>query len=251
MQMPKPMLSICIPAYDMHLKGAEYLHQSLARLVGQDFKGFEVIISDQSDTDAVANICVQYASQLNIRRVDFRSGKRQASANTNNAMRAADGSILKVLFQDDFLVRDDALSLIVKQFDAGADWVLCGSAKTRDGFTAERPMVPKMNPNLHFGRNTVSSPSVLAFRAGSDLFFDESLIWLMDVDFYTTCAKRFGPPGICSEVLVMNRLHEGQVSATVTPELRRQELAYIRMKYKSSETLANTLYYYRQVLKAR
>lgn len=249
--MPKPLISVCIPAYDMRFKGAAFLDETLQNLVRQDFKDFEVVVSDQSDTNAVAHCCAKFSDRLNIRRVDFRSGARQASANTNNAMLSARGDVLKIMFQDDFLCSDRALSLIAEQFERGADWALCGSAKTRDGVTAERPMVPKLNPNLYLGRNTVSSPSVLALRAGSGLFFDEALIWLMDVDFYTRCAERLGAPGICTDILVMNRLHDSQVSATVQPQLRRRELAFMRAKYKSSETFANALYYYKQALKTR
>lgn len=249
--MPKPLISVCIPTYDMRFKGAAFLDDSLQHLVRQDFKDFEVVVSDQSDTDAVAHCCSKFSDRLNIRRLDFRSGKRQASANTNNAMRSARGEVLKILFQDDYLYSDRALSLIAEQFEQGADYALCGSAKTRDGVTAERPMVPKLNPDLYLGRNTVSSPSVLALRAGSGLFFDETLIWLMDVDFYTRCAEKLGAPSICTDILVINRLHDSQVSATVQPEMRRRELAYMRAKYRSSETFANALYYYKQALKAR
>ena len=103
--MAQPAISICIPAYDMGGKGAAFLAASFDRLVGQGFTDFEVIVSDQSDTDGVTQVCARYGDRLNIRRVDFTDGPRQSSANANNAMRHASGRILKILFQDDFLAR--------------------------------------------------------------------------------------------------------------------------------------------------
>ena len=84
-------------------KGRHFLRPPLSRLVEQGFTDFEVIVSDQSDTDGVAQVCARYGDRLNIRRVDFTDGPRQSSANANNAMRHASGRILKILFQDDFL----------------------------------------------------------------------------------------------------------------------------------------------------
>lgn len=232
--MAQPTISICIPAYDMGGKGADFLAASFDRLVGQNFTDFEIIVSDQSDTDAVARVCAEYADRLSIRRVDFAAGPRQSSANANNAMRHASGRILKILFQDDFLARDDALARIADGFaDGQARWLLCGSSVSRDGETIEKPMVPRLNDQLRFGRNTVSSPSVLALRAEVGLHFDENLIWLMDVEFYDRCAHQLGAPVIVPEVLVANRLHEGQVSAAVTKSLRRRELRHVWRKTKS------------------
>ena len=45
-------------------------------------------------------------------------------------------------------------------------------------------------------KNTVSSPSVLAFEAGHGLMFDENLVWLMDVEFYHRIACQFSDPAI-------------------------------------------------------
>ena len=247
-----PYISVCIPAYAMGGQGGEYLLDSFDHLLKQDFEDFEVIVSDQSDDDGVATICKAYADRLDLTRIDNRKGKRQASTNTNRAMAQARGQVLKILFQDDYLHDRTALSQHARAFaDEGAQWVLCGSGITHDGKALEKAMVPELNPNLYLGRNTVSSPSVLALRAGLGLKFDEELIWLMDVDMYTRCHKALGAPHILPDPLVANRLHSGQVSAGVSPALRRRELTYMRGKHRKDESLGNRLHYYKQMLKAR
>ena len=247
-----PFISICIPTYDMGDLGGEYLMQGFEHLLRQTYEDFEVIISDQSDSARVADMCKVYADRLDITRVTYGDGPRQASANTNNAMRHARGSVLKILFQDDFLCDTSALAQHADAFaEPGVTWALCGSGVTHDGRMLERAMVPRLNPNLHLGRNTVSSPSVLSIRAGEGLEFDENLIWLMDGEFYKRCHDRLGAPCLLPDPLVANRLHAGQVSAGVSPALRRRELVYVRQKHRASETLGNRMHYYKQMLKAR
>lgn len=233
-------------------QGAEYLLDSFEALLTQSYEDFEVVVSDQSDDDGVATMCKAYADRMDIRRVAFHDGPRQASANTNNAMRHARGTVLKVLFQDDYLVDRTALAQHAEAFAQGdVAWALCGSGITRDGRGLEAPMVPQLNPNLYLGKNTVSSPSVLALRADAGMMFDEQLIWLMDVEMYRRCADALGAPHVLSAPLVANRLHAGQVSAGVSPELRRTELRYVRAKHRADETWGNRMHYFKQWLKAR
>jgi glycosyltransferase involved in cell wall biosynthesis len=246
-----PKISICIPAYDMGGKGAMFLEQSFLRLGAQDFDDFEVVVSDQSQSSDVYDLCVS-TTEITVRHVWFRDGPKQASANTNNAMRHATGEIIKVLFQDDLLMARDALRQTAEAFDhSDAAWLICGSGVTRDGQTVERPMVPRLHPQLHLGKNTVSSPSVLAMRAAQKLEFDEDLIWLMDVDLYKRLLLAYGAPHILPDTLVWNRLHSGQVSESVSGETRARELKYVRGKFSAHETFGDWLMYHKQVLKIR
>lgn len=246
-----PIISLCIPAYAMGGKGAAFLAQSFDILADQSFADFEVIVSDQSDDDAVAAVCAAYSDRLDIRHIWNREGKRQASANVNNAMRHANGDIVKILFQDDFLNGSNALQVISDAMKTGGDWLLCGSGVSRNGGPVERAMVPRLTPKLKFGKNTVSSPSVLAMRRTQLEFFDEELIWLMDVDLYQRLWDRLGDPVILPATLVVNRVHDGQVSASVSPDLRRHELRYMRKKRPGRLGFAAWLEYWRQLLKAR
>jgi glycosyltransferase involved in cell wall biosynthesis len=248
----KPKLSVCIPAYEMAGKGAEYLAASFEALASQTLKDFEIVVSDQSSDAEIAALCRAWQDRLNIQHVRFDQGPRQASANVNNAMRHAKAPLIKVLFQDDLMMGGQALQRIVDAFDdPKVGWVLCGSAVTRDGVSVENPMVPRLTPKLHYGKNTVSSPSVLGMRNTQAHWFDEGLQWLMDVAFYKELWLALGDPVIVAETLVLNRLHADQVSARITPELRRRELAYVRETFRHSDGIAASYEYYRQILKAR
>ncbi|MGJ5617624.1 glycosyltransferase [Sulfitobacter sp. MF3-043] len=236
-------LSVCIPAYSMGGMGAKYLRVSLDILAKQTFRNFEVIVADQSDDSHIADLCSSYAD-MTIRHLDTRHLKRQSSANTNAAINAAQNEIVKILFQDDFLNGDDAITQIAHAFaEPEVKWVVTGSEHTRDGHTLIRPFVPKFHDRIQFGKNTISSPSVLALRREKAPSFDEALIWLMDVDFYKQCALRFGPPKILRKPLVVNRQHASQVSESVSRARVRQELRHVRRKYAAHMSWGDWLHY--------
>jgi len=213
--------------------GAKFLAHSLSMLARQRFDSYEVIVSDQSLNGDMAPICDK--AGFPVRWIDARSVALGASTNVNNAMAAARGKIIKILFQDDYLLGDDALGRIASVFEKpSVNWCVTGSRHTRDGISLGRPRVPRWHDRIQFGKNTVSMPSALALRKPPDLWFDEQLVWLMDVDFYKRCSLRWGRPMILPEPLVVTRLHNGQVSTGVDPTLKRRELLYIRDKYRSS-----------------
>lgn len=224
--------------------GATYLEKSFGVLAKQTLDGFEVIVSDQSLNDDIKELCEVWQGRLNLRHYWNRDGERQASANTNHALKMARGAVHKVLFQDDFILSETALQEIFEAFDGlEAMWLLTGSGNTRDGQTIERPMVPHLTPKLHFGKNTVSSPSVLAIRASCEHQFDENLIWLMDVEFYARLWKNYGNPIILPETLVANRLHADQVSKSIDRAIQKRELDYVRKKFTSSTQMSGYLEY--------
>ena len=72
----------------------------------------------------------------------------------------------------------------------------------------------------------------------------------MDVDFYKRLWDSHGDPVILPDPLVVNRLHEGQVSASVSKGLRRKELRYMRSKFATVTSFRGWLEYLRQRLKA-
>lgn len=248
--MRNPKISICIPAYEMGGRGAEFLSEALGSILAQNFKDFEVIVSDQSNNAAVRDVCREWADSFKIVHIWNREGKRQAAANINRAIDEARGAIVKILFQDDLIWDQTALSKIYMALsENGPDWLLCGSCITRDGHTIDRTMVPKLSEKLHFGKNTVSSPSVLAFKRACDERFDENLVWLMDVDFYKRIWDARGLPIILPDTLIANRIHDAQVSAGVDRKLQAHELDYMWKMHSSRKSIKSVSEYLKRRIK--
>ena len=228
------MLSICIPTYEMNGKGDIFLEHSFKILEKQTYKDFNVIISDHSKSDLIKNLCDKYNNSLDIVYIKNSENIGNSSANINNAIKYANGKLIKVLFQDDFLYNEDSLEITVDNFDLNKDkWLVSRCEHSYDGFTFNRDFKPTYNDNIHLGNNTISSPSVLTILNDLPLLFDENLIWLMDCDYYKRCYIKFGSPKILNAITAVNRVGSHQVSNTLaTQEIRDNEHQYVINKYK-------------------
>ncbi len=228
-------VSVCIPTYEMGGRGVEFLEHSFLALRMQTFKDFEIVISDHSKDDNIKNFCqsVEKKSSMNINYFRNAEQRGSSSANINNAIKCAIGEVIKVLFQDDYLCDINCLDLIYERFkDPNINWVVNGTVHTSDGNNFFNPMVPKYNEKIYLGNNTISSPSVLAIRNKNVQTFDENLSWLMDVDYYKRLFDKYGLPEIVENILVVNRLWDGQISTSqITQDIVDKEVAYMRRKH--------------------
>lgn len=227
------MISICIPTYEMKGKGVEYLEYSFHILYSQTYTDFEVIISDHSTSDDIEQLCEQWSSVLKIRYYRNQNKRGISSANINNAIRHAQGELIKVLFQDDFLYDETSLEKQLQAFNEGDSAWLVTACCHYNGIEIGKPHYPQYHDKIQYGQNTISSPSVLMVKNVDVLEFDENLFWLMDVDYYKRLYDKFGLPTICNYITIVNREHENQVSNTLaTEEVRGKELDYVIKKYE-------------------
>lgn len=114
--------------------------------------------------------------------------------NTNAAILEARGKIIKILFMDDYLWSSEALQHIADNFTGG--WYASGCVHTDDGEHFFSPHKPEWNDEVPMGRNTIGSPSVIAFANDRPFLFDENLSWLLDCELYGRLYKRYGEPYI-------------------------------------------------------
>lgn len=236
-------LSICIPTYEMHGEGERFLRHNLDVLTQQTFTDFDVVISDHSQGNGIKNLCEEYRDRLTIHYYKNTHGKGSSSANINNAIKHATGTLIKIIFQDDFLSSPRALEDIVEAFDIEKDsWLITACEHSKNGIDRYRPFYPKYHDAIHLGKNTISSPSVLTIRNKDPLLFDENLLWAMDTDYYKRCYDAFGYPKILNTITVVNRVGNHQVSAShVTEKLKKTERLYLLKKYHEKSTEHVTL----------
>ena len=227
--------------------GAQFLAENLERLAAQQDCQFDVVVSDQSPAGELKAVCDHFSERLDVRWVSGEGVQRSGSANVNHAIRHSEAKFVKVLFQDDLLMDPNALRDTLSALEqSGRHWALCGSCQTKDSLHFSGHRVPYLHPLIHFGRNTVSSPSVLTFERSPGLWFDETLKWLMDVDFYHRCGLTWGEPEIIPTAHVANRVHPHQVTHTISPKIVLNELRAVRQKFRGDETWAQTWEFYRQ-----
>lgn len=213
--------------------GRVFLKQSFDILMKQTFKDFDIVISDHSKTNQIKDLCDEYKGKLDINFFKNSEHIGSSSANINNAIKKAEGRLIKILFQDDFLYSNNSLEDITNNFNLEKDnWLVTACEHSNDGVSFYRPFYPKYNNKIHLGHNTISSPSVLTIKNEHPLLFDENLIWLMDCDYYKRCHDKFGEPKILNKINVVNRTGTHQASNTLANNtLRDNEYKYILKKY--------------------
>lgn len=229
-------LSIAVPTWECNGKGAEFLDDLLRTIDIQYFKNFEVVISDHSINDAVYNKVKEFDSKFLIKYIKNSNNRGSSPANLNNAIDNCSGDVIKIMFQDDFFYDDEALDKIYYTLiDSDKMWLLNGTNHTEDnGNSFYWELFPTFNDNLLRGVNTISSPSVLAFKKQSSLRFDSNLIYFMDIDYYYGMREKYGDPIFYNDVLVTNRFpHENSISSSILDKEKviKKETEYCLNKY--------------------
>lgn len=228
-------ISVCIPAYEMNGKAKLYLTQLLDSISIQKNINYNVLVSDNSslNNDDVKQVCKNYKF---VKLVDS-LGEKTASSNTNNAILNSTGDIIKIMFADDFFFDDYSLFDSVKPVLEGNYWSCTACCHTNDGKNLHHPFFPKYHEEIHFGNNTMSSPSTITFRRDNSLLFDENIHYLMDVEWYKRMRLKHGIPHLNNRINVVNRIHEDSLTSQLTKQnlndVKNKEIKYVNNKFIS------------------
>ncbi len=241
--MSNPTFSIIAPVYKMKNNlGEKFLVEYLSHLTLQTYKNFEVIVSDQSPDNNYEQICHSFLNALDIRYVKNNSGVANAANNVNHAIRHATGEIVKLLYVDDFFVDFQALEKIKNAFDNNPlnHWLISGFIQSDQ---ERKQYYNSRMPNYHMTNlladtnmvpwersvptNVTGNPSNYAVRRRLALEMDESLLWIVDGEYFYRSYYHYGDPIMIKEILVCFREHND--SAFHKPEL--QQLGIVERKF--------------------
>jgi glycosyltransferase involved in cell wall biosynthesis len=232
----KPFFSIAIPTWGIRGKGVEYLEHSFNIIAQQSFTDYEVVISDHSDDNDIKQLCEAWNSQMPIIWNRNHHGKGKIAPNMNNAIRNCEGLFIKMLFQDDFLYDTDSLQIIYDSIveNQDKDWFITACVHTDDCITMYDRMTPYYHPRIYAGINTISCPSVLTVRNEQFLpLFDESLNWLVDVEYYKRLFDMYGDPVVIDTVCAVNRNAEVRTTNMITEKQKQEEIQRVIRKYET------------------
>ena len=231
-------LSIAIPTYEMNGMGSKFLEFSFEKLKLQTFTDFQVVVSDHSKNDDVKSLCENWSDKLNIKYIRNEESIGSSSANINNVISNSDGKWIKIIFQDDFLYDNESLLNIYNSIkDTNKKWLVSACEHSTDGFLMYRPFYPRWNDDMQYGNNTISSPSVLCIKNEDTLFFDNRLIWLMDVEYYKRLYDNFGEPILLNKICVVNRTWANQLTNKITEKIKNDEYLLMRSIYDSNRNI--------------
>ena len=232
----RPFFSVAVPTWSINGKGVEYLEHSFNILAQQSFTDFEVVVSDHSEDDDIKNLCNSWSSMMDIKYIRNEYDRGKIAPNMNNAIKHSSGQFIKMLFQDDFLYDTDSLEII---FDSIAenqdkDWFITACVHTDDCITMYDRMTPYYHNRIYAGVNTISCPSVLTIRNEyTKPKFDESLNWLVDVDYYKRLHMLYGNPVVIDTVCIVNRNAEVRATNMITEKQKQSELQRVIRRYET------------------
>jgi glycosyltransferase involved in cell wall biosynthesis len=232
----RPFFSIAIPTWGIKGKGVEYLEHSFNIIAQQSFTDYEVVISDHSEDDDIKNLCNSWSSMMDIKYIRNSNGRGKIAPNMNNAIEHSSGLFIKMLFQDDFLYDTDSLQIIADSIaeNQDKDWFITACVHTDDCVTMYDRMTPHYHDRIYAGVNTISCPTVLTIRNDSDLpIFDESLNWLVDVEYYKRLYDMYGNPVVIDIVCAVNRNSQVRTTNMMTEKEKQEEITRVIRKYET------------------
>ena len=232
----KKFFSIAIPTWEINGKGVEYLEHSFNIIAQQSFKDFEVVISDHSQNEDIENLCHKWKSIIDVKYYKNENGRGRIAPNANNAILKSQGDYVKTLFQDDFLYDIDSLENIYKAIQNNKDkqWFITSCVHTDDAINMYNYMTPHYHDRIYAGVNTISCPTVLTIKNENPILFDESLNWLVDVEYYKRLYDKFGLPVVINEVCAVNRNSEVRTTNMISDAKKQEEITRVVRMYEKT-----------------
>ena len=207
-------ISIALPVYEFKGDGVKYIDELFASLAKQSFTDFDVVISDHSKDDVIMEYLRDCEYDFDITYVKNPNGRGFQAPNTDCAIEHAEGRIIKLIYQDDLFVDNDALQKIYDAIENGAKWLIHGFTHTTDGVETHRDCAPKWSSRMLEGDNLLGSPSCTAYLNGTYLGMDHEMKLLIDTELYHRMRMEHGMPVMLDDVLIANREHENRTSAS-------------------------------------
>ena len=211
------LVSICIPAFNQ----TGFLKRTLDSIGNQDYRNFEVVLSDDSSTYEVAALAEHYKGMFPVKYV------RNASplgppANWNHAIDISSGELIIVMHHDDWFSESGSLRKFVEAVNvSGAGFAFCISEILNVSTGAITHNIPPpsflnalgKDPRVLFNNNRIGAPSAVIFKKNT-LRFDDRMKYVVDIDFYIRYLAASKFVYIPEPLIVNTSHHPGQVTAS-------------------------------------
>lgn len=215
-----PLVSICIPTY----KQTEYLKKCLESVLAQDFKDFELIISDDTPDDTIELFIKSVLG--NFPYTYFRNSPSLGTPeNWNAAIKKAKGKYIKIMHHDDFFTQPNSLKLMVEEIEKQQAsflfcqtdvWYVKSQSHRIHKISPKQLNLLKRKPEFLFFKNMIGAPSVTLYINNQTFCYDIKFKWLVDIDFYIQYMLH-SKKVVCLNMPLISTAHdtEGQVTGTV------------------------------------
>ena len=110
-----PKVSICIPSYN----NADEVKHLLESIYEQEYRDFEVNISDDSTNDEIAEVVQRFQERYGKEQIHYIHNEKGLGHifNWNAAIKMATGEYIKIMFSDDWFTDSKSLGAFVAMLD--------------------------------------------------------------------------------------------------------------------------------------
>lgn len=230
----KVLISVCVPAY----KRPDNIRRLLHSLTQQTFTNFEIVITDDSPDNSVADVLPEFPT-LPIMYLK-NTPALGTPANWNAGIARASGEWIKVIHDDDWLSRPDSLQLFAAASRSGKSFIFSNYKNVWESGKEEIKTFPLSwrkriiaNPVNLLAYNVIGPPSVVMVKNGLAHTYDERMKWRVDIDCYIRVLQDAQDFEAIPESLVCVGISESQVtnSCINLPEVELPEGLLLLEKY--------------------
>jgi glycosyltransferase involved in cell wall biosynthesis len=212
------------------------------------------VVTDDSPDNEVSDLCRSHPISAAIRY--FKNEKSLGTPeNWNESIRRASGGWIKLMHDDDWFLFPEALKVFVKAvvqnptggfFYSGYTNVFLDDGRnqrTEVRLTGEWQKRLEKDPKILLSRNLIGPPSVTLHKNIPGIYYDSTLKWLVDIDFYIRFLQKSKPLHIAENLIAVG-LGEDQVTKQVfrNPKVEIPENLYFLDKI-GVKSLQNILVY--------
>jgi glycosyltransferase involved in cell wall biosynthesis len=184
-----PTISICIPAY----KSTDFLKRLLDSIAIQTYMDFEVVVTDDSPGDEVQHLCESYRDKFPTRY--FKNASvLNTPENWNESIRKASGKWIKLMHDDDWFSDSTSLQDFAAAIEEipDADFFFSAYTNIYEETGRKQPMflksfwkkALKKEINVLVADNVIGPPSVTLHRNNGKIWYDNTMKYIVDIDFY-------------------------------------------------------------------
>ncbi len=248
-----PKVSVILPTYNR----AGFLKEAIESILCQDFRDFELIISDNCSTDNTENVVKPYLEDLRVKY--FKNNQNVGPINNHNlALRRCQGSYI-CTFSDDDVMLQGHLKGKVKVLDENPNVVLVHSSMNiidKEGKVVSSGHWGKTTMHQHHvkeeiqsGKNAfdilyqhwnyISMPTVLLRRKALNdlrLEFNNQLKYLVDWDLWLNLSD-IGDFYFMDEPNVLLRKHETNETSLMNKQIIFNELLLMKLSFQSRKNV--------------
>lgn len=255
--MNKPLVTVIVAAYNAE----DYLQETLATIIAQDYSPLEIIVVDDGSTDGTAEIVKSLGQRVHYR---YQQNSGSCAAPRNHGLELAKGEFVTFFDADDRML-PGKISRQVAELEANPDAVLCvgnyrnftGESRSADHFSTCPALGPylEQSQGVSFLLATKECRDILIQEnftiASSPLFrtsvvvseggFNTDLKACEDFDLIYRTATH-GSAVVLPEVFFERRLHDSNMSGDTERMLRNLIASRLSLAdYESDPALSKRL----------